>query len=68
MPGCEAELAQGQVDLGDLRLFQGHVIALEVRAAVGLRRVEEEAEELVGQVVMRLHVVEVRRQAVGVSR
>ena len=60
MPGCEAELAERQVDLGDLRLLERHVVALEVGAAVGLRRIEEQPEEVVGQVVMRLHVFEVR--------
>ena len=58
--GPEAELAQGQIDLGDLRLFQGHVVALEVGAAVGLRRIEEEPEEVVGQVIVRLNLFEVR--------
>ena len=66
--GLQAQLAQRQVDLGDLRLFQGHVVALEVGAAVGLRRIEEEPEEVVGQVVVRLHVLEVRLQAVLVVR
>ena len=63
----EAQLPQRQVDLGDLRFFQRHVVALEVGAAVGLRRIEEEPEELVGQVVVRLHVLEVRLETlVGV--
>ena len=55
----QAQLAQRQVDLGDLRLFQRHVVALEVRAAVGLGRVQEQPEEVVGQVVVGLHVLEV---------
>ena len=59
-PWLQAELSQRQVDLGQLGLFQGHVVALEIRAAVGLRRIEEEPEEIVGQVVMRLDVIEVR--------
>ena len=58
----EAQLAQRQVDLGELRFFQRHVVALEVGAAVGLRRVEEQPEEVVGQVVVRLDVLEVRFQ------
>ena len=62
--GLEAELAKGEVDLGELRLLERHVVALEVRAAVGLRRVEEQPEEVVGQVVMRLDVLEVRLQVV----
>ena len=62
MPGLQAELAERQIDLGDLCLFQRHVVALEVGAAVGLRRIEEEPEEVVGQVVMRLDVLEVRLQ------
>ena len=41
-PGLQAQLAQRQVDLGELRLFQRHVVALEVRAAVGPRRVQEQ--------------------------
>ena len=61
----EAEFAQRQIDLGDLRLFERHVVALEVRAAVGLRRVEEQPEEVVGQVVVRLHVLEVRLQVLA---
>jgi hypothetical protein len=48
MPGWQAQLAQRQVDLGDLGLFQRHVVALEVRTAVGLRGVQKEAEEVVG--------------------
>ena len=62
IPGSQAQLAQRQVDLGELRLFERHVVALEVRAAVGLRRVQEQPEEVVGQVVVRLHVFEVRLQ------
>ena len=61
-PGLQPQLAQRQIDLGDLRLFQRHVVALEVRAAVGLRRIEEEPEEVVRQVVVRLHVLEVRSE------
>jgi hypothetical protein len=34
--GLEAQLAQRAVDFGDLRLLQGHVLTLEVGAAVGL--------------------------------
>src|SRR6185312_8303588 len=63
----QSELAQREVDLGDLRLFQGHVIALEVRAAIGPRRIQEEREELVGQVVVRLYVLEMRFQADGIA-
>ena len=61
----QAELAEGQVDLGDLGLFERHVVALEVRAAVGLRRIQEEPEEVVGQVVVRLDVLEVRLAGPG---
>ena len=63
----EAQLAERQVDLGDLRLLERHVVALEVRAAVRLGRVEEEPEEVVGQVVVRLNVLEVGLQALGVA-
>ncbi len=62
IPGSQSQLAQRQVDLGDLRLFQSHVVALEVGAAVGLRRVEKQPKEVVGQVVVSLHVVEMRRE------
>ncbi len=41
--GLQAELAQRQVDLGDLGLFERHVVALEVRTAVGLRADPERA-------------------------
>ena len=34
-PRLEPQLAQRQIDLGPLRLFQRHIVALEVRAAVG---------------------------------
>ncbi len=61
-PGLQAQLAQRQVDLGELRLVQCQIIALEVGAAVRLRRVEEEPVEVVGEVVMRLHVFKVRLQ------
>ena len=67
MPGLQPELAQRQVDLGDLRLFQRHVVALEVGAAVGLGRIEEQPEEVVGQVVVRLYVLEMRFQADGIA-
>ena len=60
--GLQAELAQRQVDLGELSLFERHVVALEVGAAVGLRRVQKQPEEVVRQVVMRLHVLEMRSQ------
>ena len=60
--GLEVQLAQREVDLGDLRLFERHVIALVVRAAVGTRRVLEQTEEFVGGVVMRLDVLVGRPQ------
>jgi hypothetical protein len=66
--GLQAQLAEGQVDLGDLGFLERHVIALEVRATVGLGRIEKQLEELVGQVVMRLHVLEVRPQVLCVTR
>ncbi|CFR84722.1 Uncharacterised protein [Mycobacterium tuberculosis] len=61
----QSEFAQREIDLGDLRLLQRHVVALEVGAAVGLSGIEEQPEEVVGQVVVRLHVGEVRLQLVG---
>ena len=66
--GLQPQFAERQVDLGPLGLFEGHVVALEVGAAVGLRGVKEQREELVGQVVVRLHVFEVGLQAIGVLR
>ncbi len=59
----EAQLAQRQVDLGELSFLQRHVVALEVGAAVGLGGVEEETEEFVRQVVVGLDVLEVRLEA-----
>ena len=67
-PRLEAEFAEGQVDLGQLRFLERHVVALEVGAAVGLRGIEEQLEELVGQVVVGLHVLEVRLQVRGACR
>jgi hypothetical protein len=58
----QAQLAQRQVDLGQLGLLERHVLTLEVRTAVGLRRIQEQPEKAVRQVVMRLHVVKLRRQ------
>ena len=58
--GLQAQLAQGEVDFGQLRFFQRHVVALEIGAAVGLGGVQPEPEELVGQVVMGLDVFEMR--------
>ena len=51
----EAQLAERQVDLGHLRFFERHVVALEVSAAVDLVRVLPQLEELVGDVVVELH-------------
>jgi hypothetical protein len=67
-PRREAEFAEGQVDLGELCFLERHVVALEVGAAVGLRGIEEQLEELVGQVVMGLHVVEVGLEVRGARR
>ena len=63
--GLQVELAQREVDLGHLRVFERHVIALEERAAVGARRVLEDSEEVVGQVVVRLDLLEVRLHVAG---
>ena len=60
--GLEPQFAQRQVDLGDLCSFQRHVVALEVRATVCTRRIQEQGEEVVAQVVMRLDVLEMGRQ------
>jgi hypothetical protein len=56
----QTQLAQRHVDLCNLRLFERHVIPLEVRTTLGLGRVEEEPVEFVGQIVMRLHVLKLR--------
>jgi hypothetical protein len=58
--GLEVELAQRQVDLGHLRLFERHVVSLEVGAAVGPRGILEQPEEVIGEVVVSLHLFEVR--------
>ena len=60
----EIELVEVEVDLGDLRFLQRHVVAVEVRAAVRARRVLEQPEEVVGQVVMRLDFLEMGLQPV----
>ena len=60
--GLQTQLSQRKVDLGDLRLFQGHIVALEVCAAVRLGGVEEQSVEVVRQVVVMLDVLEVRSQ------
>ena len=65
IPGSRLQLAQRQVDLGDLRLFQRHVVTLEVRATVGLGGVQEQPEEVVGQIVVGLHVPKMRRELHG---
>ena len=61
-PGLQAQLAQRQIDLGDLSLLQRHVLAPEVGATVCLGGVQKQPEKIVGQVVVRLHIDEVRRQ------
>ena len=58
----QTQLAQRQIDLGDLRVLERHVLAIEVGAAVGLRRIEKQPKELIGQVVVRLYVLEVGLQ------
>lgn len=44
----QSQLAQRQIDLGDLGLLQGHVGTFETRTAVGLGGVEEQPEEFIG--------------------
>jgi hypothetical protein len=46
--GLQAQLAQRQIDLGDLGLFQRPVVAFEVRATVRLGGIEEQAKKVVG--------------------
>ncbi|GAB4940123.1 hypothetical protein MAHJHV50_50510 [Mycobacterium avium subsp. hominissuis] len=45
--------------------FERDDMTLEVRAAVGLSGVQEQAEEVVGQVVVGLHVSKMRRELHG---
>jgi hypothetical protein len=61
--GADLALAEREVDLGHLRLGQRGVGAVELGARVRHRRVEEQAEELVAQVVMCLDRLEVDRQS-----
>ncbi len=63
--GLESQLAQRQVDLGQLGFFQGHVVALEISTAIRLGRVLEKTEEVVGQVVVCLYIFEVRFELFG---
>ena len=60
----EVQLAEREVELRVLRLFEGHVVAFEVRAGVPHGRVEEQREELIRHVVDRLGLLVVRRQSV----
>ena len=46
--GLQTQLAQCQIELGDLGLFQRHVVTLEVGATVRLGGIEEQPEEIVG--------------------
>ena len=56
-PGLEVQFAQHKVNLRHLGLLEGVVVLLEVRARVGQRGVEEQAEKIVGQVVVGLDVL-----------
>ena len=58
-PRLQAQLAEGEVDLGHLRFFERHVVALEVGTAVGLGRAAE-LQELVRDVVVKLDFLGVR--------
>ncbi|MEZ0052043.1 hypothetical protein ABIA30_003055 [Mycobacterium sp. MAA66] len=61
----EAQLAERQVDLCQLRFLQRHVVVFEICTAVGLTRVEEQPEEVVRQVVVRLDICEMGFEMVG---
>src|SRR5205814_10279654 len=65
LPGLQVALPQGQIVLGDLRLFQRHVVALVVRARVKHRWAEKQPVEIVRQVVMRLDVLIRRSELSG---
>src|SRR3984885_16294958 len=56
----EVQLVEVQIDLGDLCFLQRLVVTREVGAAVGPRRVLEQSEEVIGQVVVRLDVFRTR--------
>ena len=56
-PGFEIELAQYEVNLRHLGLFEVVVILFEVRAGVRQSRVEEQAEEIIRQVVVGLDIL-----------
>ena len=60
IPGCRPSLPSDEVDLGHLRFFERHVVALEVGAAVRLGRVLPQPEEVVRDVVVELDFVRVR--------
>ena len=64
----EIQMVQVQVDVGDLGLAQRDMGSGEIGAAVLAGRVLEQAEEVVGQVVVRLDVLEVRPHIVGFGR
>ena len=51
-PRAELELRGRELELGPLRRLEARAVAREERAAVGHRRVEEEREEVVGDVVV----------------
>jgi hypothetical protein len=56
VPGLQVELAAEEIELRELRLLEGHVLALEHCARVHHRRIEEGSEEVVADVVMRGNV------------
>src|SRR6476661_2813861 len=57
--GLQAQLVERAVDLGHLGFFKGHVVALEERAATGPRWVLKQPEEIIGDVVVGLNLLEV---------
>jgi hypothetical protein len=61
--GLQIQLAKREVELGELRLLERHVFALEVRARVAHGRTQEQREEIVGDVVDRLRLLVERLQA-----
>ncbi len=55
MPGCRPSLPSARSILAIWAIFQRHVLAFEMRAAVG--RIQEQPEEVVRTGVVCLHVL-----------
>lgn len=60
--GFQVQFSEREIDLGLLGLFQREGLWLEIRAAVRPAGVEEQCEEVIGQVVVGLYVRELWSQ------